>query len=272
MAAIDRRGARWRAKLRAFVDAYAENDLLTYASAISFQVLSSLVPFMLFAVGLLGFFSLEGVWRDELAPQIMPTVSEPAFALMNDVVNNVLDSRTVFWVSAGFVIALWEISGAMRAVMGAMNRVYGGETRRSWGRRMAVSTVLGLAVGACLLGAAAVILLGPLLYGKVQPAVAALLLIFRWGIAGVLVLLAVAILLHYAPERDQSLEWVTFGAILIMVGWLVMSAGFAAYLRYVADYNSVFGGLASVVVLIAYLYAGAVVFLGGVQVDAFIRR
>jgi membrane protein len=264
--------ARARAKLRGFVDAYVANDLLTYASAISFQVLSSLVPLMLFAVGLLGFFSLEGVWRQELGPDIQPHVSAPAFGLMDEVVNNVLDARTVFWVTAGFVIALWEISGAMRAVMGAVNRVYGDETQRSWRRRMGVSTVLGLAVGGCLLAAAAMVVLGPLLYRDVQPAVAAVLLILRWGIAAAIVLLAVAILLHYAPERHQPLHFVTFGALLIMGGWLVMSAGFALYLRDVADYNSIFGGLATVVVLIAYLYAGAVVFLGGIQVDAMIRR
>ena len=43
-----------RAKLREYVDAYVENDLLTYASAISFQILSSLVPFLLFGFGVLG--------------------------------------------------------------------------------------------------------------------------------------------------------------------------------------------------------------------------
>ena len=51
-----------------------------------------------------------------------------------------------------------------------------------------------------------------------------------------------------------------------------MSLGFGVYLREIADYNSIFGGLATVVVLIAYLYASAVVFLGGVQVDALVRR
>jgi membrane protein len=65
---------------------------------------------------------------------------------------------------------------------------------------------------------------------------------------------------------------VTFGSLVIMAGWLLMSVGFGFYLRDVADYNSIFGGLASVVVLIAYLYASAVVFLGGVQVDALARR
>ena len=57
-----------------------------------------------------------------------------------------------------------------------------------------------------------------------------------------------------------------------MAGWLVMSLGFGLYLREIADYNSIFGGLATVVVLIAYLYAAAVVFLGGVQLDALVRR
>ncbi len=94
---------------------------------------------------------------------------------------------------------------------------------------------------------------------------------FRWGVAAALVLLAVALLLHYAPEQFQPLHLVTFGALLIMFGWLVMSIGFGVYLRDIADYNSIFGGLASIVVLIAYLYAGAVVFLGGVQIDAILR-
>ena len=177
----------------------------------------------------------------------------------------------MFWISAGFVIALWEVSGAIRAVMGALQRVYGLETQRSWRRRMLVSTALALAVGACWLAAIAVVVVSPLL-SATSPACSRLLLFLaRWAIAGLLLLLAVAILLHYAPERRSPLGWVTFGAVLIMAGWLVMSLGFGVYLREIADYNSIFGGLATVVVLIAYLYAAAVVFLGGVQLDALVR-
>ena len=156
--------------------------------------------------------------------------------------------------------------------MGSLNRVYGIETRRSWRRRMGVSTVLALAVGACWLGAIGVVVVTPLLFGEVGGGRAALLFLARWAAAGLLLLLAVALLLHYAPERRSSLQWVTFGAVLIMAGWLVMSLGFGIYLREIADYNSIFGGLATVVVLIAFLYAAAVVFLGGVQVDALVRR
>jgi membrane protein len=261
-----------RSRLRGFVGAYAENDLLTYASAISFQILSSLVPFLLFGFGLLGFLHLDDVWSQELAPKFKAGVSDTAFAFADEAIRKALTSRQAFWISAGFVIALWEVSGAVRAVMGALNVVYGIETRRSWTRRMLVSTALALAVGACWLAAIAVVVVGPLVYGDVHGALAAVLFLARWAVAGALLLLAVAVLLHYAPERRSPLDWVTFGAVMIMAGWLLMSLGFGVYLRYIADYNSIFGGLATIVVLIAYLYGSAVVFLGGVQVDALMRR
>jgi membrane protein len=258
-------------KPRAVVDGFVANDLLTSASAISFQILSAIVPFLLFAFGMLGFLELDDVWRDELAPDVEAAVSQSAFAVIDDAIGKALGSRNVFWVTAGFVIAVWEVSGAVRAVMGVLNRVYGDPTRRSWGRRMLVSTALALMVGACWLAAIAVVVLGPLLYGDGGPLVGALLFVARWAVAGALLLLAVAVLLHFSPERRQPLHWVTFGSVLIMGGWLLMSIAFGFYLREVADYNSIFGGLATVVVLIGYLYASTVVFLGGVQVDALVR-
>jgi membrane protein len=260
-----------RARVRGYVDAFVENDLLTYASAISFQILSSIVPFLLFGFGVLGFLHLDGAWSNELAPTVKAGVSPAAFAFADEAITKALTDRQVFWITLGFVIALWEISGAIRAVMGALQRVYCLETKRPWKQRMLVSTLLALAVGACWLVAIAVVVLAPALYGDVPGAVSALMFIVRWGIAGLLLLLAVAVLLHYAPERRSTLGWVTFGAVLIMAGWLLMSLGFGFYLREIADYNSIFGGLATVVVLIAYLYASSVVFLGGVQVDAMMR-
>jgi membrane protein len=258
--------------VRDLVDCYVEHDLLTYASAISFQILSALVPFLLFGVGILGFLNLEDVWRNELAPDIKPNVSSASFTVINDIVERALTARNIFWVTAGLLVALWEISGAVRAVMGALNTIYRDKTRRSWRRRMLISFALGATVGACFLAAIAVVVLTPLLYGDLPRLVDAVLFLGRWGAASALLLLAVGVLLHFAPERHQPLHWVTLGSLLIMGGWLLMSAGFGVYLRDIASYGSIFGSLATVVVLIAYLYASSVVFLGGVQIDALARN
>jgi membrane protein len=262
---------RLRAKLRELVDGFEENDLLTYASAISFQILSSLVPVLMFAFGLLGLLELESVWKDELAPDIEKAVSKPAFAFIDDAITKALGEHQFFWVTAGFLIALWQVSGGVRAVMGALNVVHGIDTQRSWTRRMLVSFALALVLEAAWGLAIAAVVLGPLLYGDVSGVAVPLMFLARWALAGALLLAAVAIVLHYSPEDDQPLGWVTYGALLIMLGWIVMSVGFGFYLREIADYNSIFGSLATVVVLVAYLYAASLVFLGGVQIDAMSR-
>ena len=95
--------------------------------------------------------------------------------------------------------------------MGALNRLYGDATRRSWRRRMLVSFALALVVGACWIAAFAAVVLSPLLYGDVGPLAGAALFVVRWGVAGAILLLTVGLLLHFAPERDQPLGWVTFG-------------------------------------------------------------
>jgi len=56
---------------------------------------------------------------------------------------------------------------------------------------------------------------------------------------------------------------VSLGAGLIIAAWLAMSALFGLYLGTVASYGSIFGNLATVVIVLAYLFASAIVFLAG---------
>jgi membrane protein len=251
---------------------FEELDLLTSASAISFQILTAIVPFLLFAFALLGFLSLDSVWQDHVAPHVKPNVSPAGYAVIQDTVNRVLGSHQFFWMTAGLVLAIWQVSGAVRAVMGALNRIYRCDTDRPWRRRMLVSTVLAVAVGAALLAAIAVVTLTPLLYHHPGQPTLALLFVLRWGMAGALMLIAVGLLLRYGPARRRPMHWVSFGTLLVIGSWILMSIGFGAYLRFVASYQSVFGNLATIVVLMGYIYLSSLVFLGGAQVDAIARR
>jgi membrane protein len=58
----------------------------------------------------------------------------------------------------------------------------------------------------------------------------------------------------------------------VIVAWLVASAVFAWYLRDVASYGSVYGALATVVVVLTYVYIASIAFLTGVQLDALVQR
>src|SRR5918999_4182299 len=91
---------------RGLLEGFEKNDLLTYASAIAFQVLTAIVPFLLFVLGLLGFLDLGEVWADDLAPDVEPRVSQATFDLLDDTVEEVLTRRQLFWLTGGFLLAL----------------------------------------------------------------------------------------------------------------------------------------------------------------------
>jgi membrane protein len=249
---------------RGVLAAYDRNDLLTYASAIAFQVLFALVPLALFALGLLGTLGLDEVWTRDVAPDIARNVSPAAFSVIDDTVGKVLGSRQLFWVTLGAVIAVWEISGATRAVMGVFDRIYGSERERDFKERYLTSLWLSVAAGGLLLLATAAFMLGPIALGT--PAA-----ILRWPIVALLLFTAVGLFVHFAPADRQPLDWVSFGSILVVVAWLGTSVGFAFYVRDIASYGSIFGALATVIIVFEYLYLAAIAFLTGAQVDALIR-
>lgn len=252
----------------------AEHDLLTSASAIAFQVLTALIPLALLVLSIMGFLNLEEVWTRDLAPEVKQQVSPEVFAVLDDVARRTLGSRQGWWLTAGVVFTLWQTSGAARAVMGALSRVYGEGEDRSLLRRYLTSFALGLAVTVCVLGALVVVRFGDAMVGIDDPGWLgeALLIVGRWGAALALLTTAAWLLLRFAPAHPGPHRWVSFGSALCVIAWAVTSIAFGFYVTDVADYGSVFGSLATVFLLTTYLYLSACAFLIGAQVDAVVRR
>lgn len=259
------RALSFKEAVKEIADAYERNDLLTAASAIAFQVLFALVPFTLFCLGLMGGLRLEELYREEVAPALRDSTSVPAFSVIDDTVRKVLDERQFFWITIGAAITVWEMSGATRAVMGVFDRIYECDEERGFVARYGVSIWLSVATGLCMLAAFVVFAFGSELVGGWMS-------FARWPIAIVLLLAAIALFVRYAPSDHQPLNWVSFGAVLIVVAWLGASIAFALYVRNIADYGSIFGALATVMILMGYLYLSAVAFLTGAQVDALVRQ
>src|SRR3954453_22979699 len=146
---------RMRAVVRDVWKGYAQNDVLTFASAISFQVLKALVPLLLFAFGLLGALGLDDVYQQHVVPDLRDSVSKDMFGVIDSTVRNVLDGHQTFWISIGAIICIWEMSGAARAVMDGLDRIYCCRRERSAKERYTVSILLATGTGILLLLAVA---------------------------------------------------------------------------------------------------------------------
>jgi membrane protein len=270
----DIRGLDWHQAIGLVVDGYRRHNLLIYGSAIALRVFLAIIPMLLFAFGLLGFLGLDEVWRQDILPDIRGSVSPPLFKVIDDTVTNVLGGKQLFWATAGALIAVWEMSGAVRAVMKAMNNIYETEEERSLLEQFVTSLLLAAAVGGLLLFAIASVKFGPLLTDELfgpSTAIAAISFAIRWGLAIAALLLAIGLLVRAGPDKERPILWVSYGAVLVVAAWVVSSVAFGLYLAEIAHYESVFGNLATVFIALEYVYFSALVFLTGLLVDSLTR-
>jgi membrane protein len=249
--------------VREVLHGYREADLLTYGSAIAFQVMFAIIPLALFGLGLLGFLGLDDVYRDKVAPDLQSSVSPDMFGVVDDTVRRVLGSKQLWWITVGAVVAVWEMSGAVRAVMQVFDRIYDSDRERGFRERYVTSILLAIGAGVLLLAAVAVAQGLPLIVdGPVSW--------LRWPVAIVLMTIVVALFVRYAPAAHRPWQMVSLGAVIVIVAWTATSIVFGLYVTRIADYGSIFGNLATVIIVFEYLYLAACAFLTGALIDAIL--
>jgi membrane protein len=113
-------------------------------------------------------------------------------------------------------------------------------------------------------------LLGNLGLGEIFQA---LLTYARWPLLLVVALVGLAVLYRLAPSREApQWQWVSPGAVIATVLWLIGSIAFSIYVRNFGSYNETYGSLGAVVILLMWFWLSAYIVLLGAEVNCEIER
>jgi membrane protein len=251
------------------VEQFAKYDLLTYSSAIAFQVLYAVVPLAMLGLAAIGLVGQQALWSDHVADALRHRLSPQAFSIANRTAQHAMNHDRLAWLTIGSAVALYGVAASVRAMMTPLNDIYGAKETRSWTRRFLVSLGGAAIVMACVFGAIAVTLGGRLVQAH-NVVLEVVVFLARWLAALALLLLANAALLWIVPVRKRPVRWVSIGSALATVCWIGATLGFGAYISAVS-YSSFYGAFAGIVLLLIYLHVSAIAFLLGVTVDAELR-
>ncbi|MEO6512237.1 MAG: YihY/virulence factor BrkB family protein [Nocardioides sp.] len=179
----------------------------------------------------------------------------------------------------GLLVALWSASGYVGAFGRSMNRIYEiGEGRPFWKLRPVMLLITLVAIVLVALVMVMLVVSGPLAQsigdqiGLGHQAVQ-VWNIAKWPVMLVVVMLIVAILFYATPNVQQpKFRWISIGAAVAILIWMVASAGFAFYVANFASYNKTYGSLAGVVVALVFLWLTNVALLFGAEIDSELER
>jgi membrane protein len=268
------------AVVRRAVKKFNSDHMTSIAAALAYYAFLAIPAVLLVAVGV---FSLVA------GPDAISTVIDKLSAIMPGQATSLLQDSLknltqhhgtgVALLSVGAVLAIWSITGAMQNVMWAVNIAYDREESRGFVRRrfaalaMALFALVGFALVFGLL------VLGPQLahwVGNVVGAKSVVQVVWwvaQWPLLIAGLLIAFAALMYLGPNvKHPRWAFLTVGAVVALVIWLVASALFAFYVSRFGSYNKAWGSLAAVVIMLTWLWLGGVALLLGAEVNAEAER
>ena len=271
----------WKDTLKRTATEFKEDKLNHWGAALTYYAVLSIFPALLVLVSLVGLFADPA----RVTKVLTDTVSELGPSTAANTFQGPIESLTSSRGTAGIVFvvgiasALWAASGYVSAFADACNTIYEVDEGRPFWKLKPIQLLVTLVV--ILLAAfvaLALVLSGPIvgaLGSSLGLSDTALTLwrFAKWPAMLVLVLVIFGILYYATPNAKVSgVRWITGGAVVALVAWIVASILFALYVSNFSSYDKTYGTLGGVVVFLIWLWVTNMAILLGAEFNAETER
>jgi membrane protein len=254
-----------------------EDRLSIVAAAVAFYGLLAVFPGLVALVGIYGLVADPAQIEQQVASLgavLPPQAAEILTSQLHDLAST---DRTALGLGAiaGLVLALWSASGAVRTLMEALNIAYDEEEKRGFLRFYATAVLLTFGGIIAVIVAIGIVVALPMVLNLLGlnwlVDIAARLA--RWPILAALAVIGFAVVYRFGPSRAQARwRWVSWGAGIAVLIWLVGSALFSLYVTRFGNYNETYGAAGAVVILLMWFLLSSYAILIGAEINAEMER
>ncbi|MCU1457252.1 MAG: ribonuclease [Actinomycetia bacterium] len=277
----DIRPRTWWEILRNTVKEAKEDNLTDSAAALTYYSVLALFPALLVFVALVGLFGQYPKTTNALLDIVGKLGPHSAVSTFRGPITGVVKNKggAGALLGVGLLVAVWSSSSWVGAFMRASNTIYEvREGRKFWKLRPIQIGVTLVMVLMTALVAMAIVVTGPLAQAigdHIGFGSGAVLVwdIVKWPVLLFVVLTMFGIIYYTAPNvRLPGFRWISPGAVLAVVVWLVASLLFGLYAANFSSYNATYGTLGGVIVFLVWLWLTNLALLLGAEFNAEIER
>jgi len=242
------------------------------AAGVAFYAFLALFPAMIACVLIYGLVADPATISDQVGQLIKP-LPQDAQPLILEQLKSISASnsgKAGITVALGLLLALWSASGGMGNLMTAISTAYDEEEDRSFIKKRLIALALTLGAILFMIIVLGLVAVAPvLLESTTSGPLRWLLEAVRWVVAAALIAAALSVLYRVGPDRDApKMRWVSVGAAVATVLWLLASVGFSIYVANFGSYAKTYGALAGIVVLLFWLWITCYAILLGAEINA----
>ena len=257
-------------------DKFVRDEITVYAAQASFFIVLSSVPFIILLLTVLQF--VPAVQQSDLLyllSRLLPIEVQP---LVYTIIGEIYSKSSAALLSVSSIVTLWSAARGIQGIERGLNRITGCPKRRGYVTSRLINsgyTIVFMAV--CVMS------LALLVFGTVLQNLALRFLPFlRFlspyliSLRSILSLIILAVfftgLYTFLPYEKMRLESQLPGAVFSTVCWILFSFAFSLYFKYFSRFSTMYGSLASVAVLMLWLYFCICILFMGAEINFHLSR
>jgi membrane protein len=269
------------AVIRRTLVSFYDDQMTHHAAALTYYGLMSLFPTVLLGLSLLGLLgqypeTYDAIMRyaRDVAPESVVTPLDQSLerALLNK-------STAATAVAISVVIVFYGTTGVLEAARRALNVVFEIKSGRSFIRRKLVDVASTILLFLLVLATGIFVFVGGgfaddmLDFIGLGPVAATIWSLVRWPAAFLVAVFVFSYIYFVTPDvKQRSWRWLTPGAVVGVLFWLLASWGFSTYISSVDTVGAIYGAFAGAIVLVAWIWLTNVALLLGAELNAEIER
>lgn len=261
-------------KFKAFLNKYKEDHVSAFASQAAFFTILSFVPFILFFFTMIQYLPIS---KDIITDAILSVVPKETDALVKSLITSLYAKVNGTLLSVSIITALWSASRIILSISRGLNVVFEIKETRNYVLIRIVSMFYTVIFSFIMLFILIVLIFGNSLYRyllKMFPIIGTVLdpiLNFRFLWAGIILILFFCLTYTFIPNKRLYFMEQLPGAIFSTIGWMGLSLAFSIYVDHFSNFSYMYGSLASIMILMLWLYACMTIFFIGAEINYFLQ-
>lgn len=246
------------------------------ASAFSFNFFLSLFPAIIFFFTIIPYIPINN-FQDTLLKLMQDIIPDQVYQAVESTLLDVIKQPRGGLLSLGFVLALYFSTNGISSLMVSFNQsIHQVETRPYYLQQL-VCVLLVIIISIIIIIAISLVTIAPPIlrflveYGFIKDDFTFYIIgVLRWAVIIGMFLFAFSFLYYLAPTGHSEFRFISAGSMLSAILTIAASIGFNYYVNNFSKYNSLYGSIGTLMIIMIWINFNAYVVLIGFELNASI--
>ena len=263
---------KYNKKVRFIMEYSNYREINSKAAEISFYLLLSLFPFLIFTISLVVYTPLIKLSKyifvlDKMLPSSI-------FKIVSALTQSAIDNRSFNFLILSFILAMYTMSRAVLCLIRGMNKSYNIRETRPYFEVLFISLVFVIMLLVLIFISMIFLVfgenIGSFLFNLIGLDQYFMYIwnLCRYIIGIVTVIIILMNLYRFTPNKKLTFKEVMPGAVVSTFCWIIASFCYSFYSSNFARYDIIYGSLGGIIVLMTWVYLSSWTILIGCDINA----